>query len=106
MKEKILWIIAVLLSWVTWFIHFNYYSKDFSNSEKRIEWFVDAWAMLTIMGICVFPLTLIVACFVPNKLTYPVRFNRILPFVVIFLEIITIYGLGSLAYGLKHGYRL
>ncbi len=105
MKLRILWIIAVLLACVTWFIHFRYQS-DFSDTENRVWWFVNIWAMLMVMGICIFPLVFSVALFLPKRLSYSDRFNKVLPIVFIFVQIIFIYGLGSLAYGLSHGYHL
>ncbi|TCD01216.1 hypothetical protein [Pedobacter psychroterrae] len=104
MKQKILWIVASALSCVTWFIHIRYYSNDFSNLEKQIISLADSWAMWILIGACAFPLAFASALFLPKQLSYANRFNKVLPVIIIAIEIIFIYGLGSLAYGVRHGY--
>jgi uncharacterized membrane protein len=99
MKEKILWIVAAVLSAIAWALHFRYFtSKDFSSTETSLLWAVDTWATLLVKGLFIFPLALIIALFFPKHQSYTVRLIEALPIAIITVEVIMVYSLGSVAY--------
>jgi len=67
MKEKILWIVAAILSAIAWGIHFyKFTSIDFSSGETTFFWAVDTWATLITNGLFIFPLALVIALSYPG----------------------------------------
>lgn len=96
MKEKILWIIAALIFFVGYPLLNIFPPADYQN--QNLTWVINLFVLLVFTGPAMFLLTAIVALVPSGTKSYTERFIRALPFFVIFLGILLIFGtLGNAA---------
>lgn len=94
MKQKTLWIIAAFLYGLAYTL-FQLFPLQEYSVDRRIWWLINTCVMLIFTGSIIFPITSVVALFLPKNLSYPDRFRAALPTVVILVAVFMIYTIAS-----------
>lgn len=90
MKEKILWIIAASIFCLAYTL-LTIFPPSGYQANKLMYLLKNTGIMLIFTGAIIFPLTLLIALVLPKKRIYKQRFNKLLPFFVIFSGLTLIF---------------